>query len=173
METARILQTMRSTITGREVTNERNNAHNILRDRDPVNEFTDNRRLMLGAFPTLFLLGKGLKYAGSVPKRAAEHMILQFHGHFACNRWLLFALMNQHMRHSAARAASAAVNMHPEAAAEFAALAEDEDFIRQVTLHSEQPDTPQAKALAANLCQMQKIYSSCRSKSSLQPCRKE
>ena len=173
LETARILQTMRSTITGREVTNERNNAHNILRDRDPVNEFTDNRRLMLGAFPTLFLLGKGLKYAGSVPKRAAEHMILQFHGHFACNRWLLFALMNQHMRHSAARAASAAVNMHPEAAAEFAALAEDEDFIRQVTLHSEQPDTPQAKALAANLCQMQKIYSSCRSKSSLQPCRKE
>jgi hypothetical protein len=127
----------------------RNRTLLINREHDPVNEFTDNKRLLLGAFPLLFLLGKGLKSAGSVSQKSAEHMLLQFHGHFARNRWLLFALMNQHMRHSAARAVSAAVNLHPEAAEEFAALVTDANFRREVELHCEQPDTSEAKKTAS------------------------
>jgi len=144
-ETADILHTMRGVVSG---CNDGNRGLQINREQMPINEFTDNKRLILGAFPTLFLLGKGMNYAGSVPQHVAEHMILQFHGHFARNRWLLFTLMNQNMRHSAARAVSAAVNAHPEAGAELAELCASEDFKRQLDEHFENPNTSAAKALA-------------------------
>ena len=143
-ETAEILNAMRNVLSG----GDRNTAHRINRDQEPMNEFTDNNRLILGAFPQLFLLGKGLKCTGSVTQRVSQHMILQFHGHFARNRWLLFTLMNQHMRHSAARAVCAAVNAHPESGEEFAQLCSDEEFRRGLEQHSANPETRDAKALA-------------------------
>ena len=143
-ETADILNAMRNVVSG----NERDSVHRINRECNPVNEFTDNKRLILGAFPQLFLLGKGLKSTNSVPQRVAEHMILQFHGHFASNRWLLFTLMNQHMRHSAARAVCAAVNAHPEAGEEFAHMCSDEEFRRGLEQYSANPESREAKALA-------------------------
>ena len=147
-DTASILYAMRDLVSGRDG-GANTGLHRINREQDPINEFSENQKLYLGGFPTLFLFGKGLSCTGSVPQRAAEHMILQFHGHFARNRWLLFALMNQQMRHAAARAASSAINTHPEAAREFSELARDAEFKRQVELHSNDPDSTEAKKLAA------------------------
>ena len=147
-DTANILHAMRDLVAGRESVAHAA-THRITRERDPINEFSENQKLYLGSFPTLFLFGKGLSSTGSVPQRAAEHMILQYHGHFARNRWLLFALMNQNMRHAAARAASSAINTHPEAAREFSDLARDAEFKRQVEQHSDNPDSTEAKKLAA------------------------
>ena len=85
-ETSSILQAMRDVIAGPQPGGESGNTvHRIGREQNPVNEFTENKQLLLGAFPFLFLLGKGLKSTGSVSQKSAEHMLLQFHGHFARN----------------------------------------------------------------------------------------
>ena len=92
VETSSILQAMRDVLAGPQSGGESGNTvHRISREQNPVNEFTENKQLLLGAFPVLFLLGKGLKSTGSVSQKSSEHMLLQFHGHFARNRWLLFA----------------------------------------------------------------------------------
>ena len=85
-ETSSILQAMRDVIAGPQPGGESGNTvHRIGREQTPVNEFTEYKQVLLGAFPVLYLLGKGLESTGSVSQKSAEHMLLQFHGHFVRN----------------------------------------------------------------------------------------
>ena len=56
-------------------------------------------------------------------------------------------MMNQSMRHAAARVVSASVNAHPDATAEFVALINSGNFKEDVELHCGNPDTAAAKCL--------------------------
>lgn len=91
----------------------------VQREATPVNEYGGNRELIMGAFPSVFFLGKGIQSTGSVSRRHVRHMLLQFGGHVAANERLLLLLFNQLLRHEAARDVALAVKSHPGRAAEF------------------------------------------------------
>jgi hypothetical protein len=154
MQTAAILNEARNLIqpdSGHQNSSTSAMPFRINRESEAINEFSQNNTLFLGGFPTLFFLGKGITCTGSIPQKVAEHMLLQFHGHFAKNRWFLFALMNQHMRHSAACSVNAAVNAHPDSIEEFNGIIREQSFRDRVIRCCDNPNTSEARDLA-NKC---------------------
>lgn len=61
----------------------------------PINEFIENDRLILGAFPHLFLLGRGVPTTLSFSTDLYVHYIYQFTGCMAKSSKFIFMLSNQ------------------------------------------------------------------------------
>lgn len=59
------------------------NEVHIKRSANPLNEFIENRRAIVGAFGSLFPLGIGPGRDGSLSIVDARHLLLQFHNSFA------------------------------------------------------------------------------------------
>jgi hypothetical protein len=55
----------------------------IQRQDEPISEFGTNHEIFYGAFPHLFLLGKGFPGTGTIPNKNIQHMLLQFTAAFA------------------------------------------------------------------------------------------
>ena len=102
----------------------------IPRGNDPVNEHQCFGRLLLGAFPYLFITGTGLPLVGHISKKLIKHMLLQGDGRFAKCSNFIYTIFNYEMRKKASIGASLQINRHPHQMQQFA------DFIRD-------PDTPQ------------------------------
>ena len=79
---------------------------NVTRGQDPLCEFDNNDRIILLAFPHLFLFGKGIPTKGSLSQKFINHLLCQFDGRFATHSRLLFLLFNQKQRHLLARSVS-------------------------------------------------------------------
>ena len=102
----------------------------IRRENDPVNEHECFSRLLLGAFPYLFITGTGLPLVGGISKKLIKHMLLQGDGRFAGCSNFIYTVFNYEMRKKASIGASLQINRHPQQMQQFA------DFIRD-------PETPQ------------------------------
>ena len=117
------------------------------REKDLLNEFTENNLLLIGAFPHLFLLGEGLSSRGSVSLSMARHMLLQHAGTFAKTPHFMFAVMNQHTRHAPARSLSVHVKNKPESFAAWAEYIVNPDFEENAKLAQADPTGPEAKEI--------------------------
>ena len=96
----------------------------------PLNEFTENDRLILGAFPHLFLLGRGVPSDHSLTQELYSHYMNQFTGSMARESQFYFFLSNQRRRHEATRSASLRVKNTPKAFEKFDYLVNNADFHR-------------------------------------------
>ena len=85
----------------------------------PLNESTENDRLILGAFPYLFLLGIGVPGNHSLTHDLYSHYMNQFTGAMARESQFYFFLSNQRRRHEATRAVSLRVKNTPKAFEKF------------------------------------------------------
>jgi hypothetical protein len=100
------------------------------RGEDPLNEFEENDRLFLGAFPDLFLLGEGLHdITSSLPKPLVRAMLHQYTAAFAQNALFLFTAFNQRQRHTVATEVSSRARTDPAGMAGIAAVINDPTFI--------------------------------------------
>ena len=72
---------------------------NIRRGERPMNEFLENDKLFLGAFPMLFFIGEGFKGKGSANCDFIRHLMRQHDNRFARCLPLMFGLFNQTQRH--------------------------------------------------------------------------
>ncbi len=88
---------------------ETTNVPFILRPGDtiPLNEFTENNRILSQSFPFLFLLGPcpGLKLATMDPAWV-QHANKQYSNKFAQSKDFQFLIFDQYQRHAAARLVS-------------------------------------------------------------------
>jgi hypothetical protein len=91
----------------------------IRREKTPVNEFGNNRELIMGAFPCVFLFERGLTDPGSVTTQHSRHMLQQFGCQFAHNHRLILLLFNQLLRHEVAREVAMSVENNFSAAHDF------------------------------------------------------
>ena len=76
---------------------------NIRRGELPMNEFLENDKLFLGAFPMLFFLGEGWKGSASANPVFIRHLMRQHDNRFARCLPLMFGLFNQNQRHLVCR----------------------------------------------------------------------
>jgi hypothetical protein len=67
----------------------------IPRARDPINEFTENAKLMYGLYWFDMFLKDGLRGTGPLTLKQRRHLLHQYHGRFASNHELIFLLANQ------------------------------------------------------------------------------
>lgn len=111
---------------------------------DPVNEFSENDVLLIGAFPHLFFLGRKPPTKSSL-SGVYRQRLLRFHDQrFSTNHSLLFLLFNQLQRHTALRKIAAKVKSTPEAIQSFYDATEVPGFdqsLKNAFAHPESRDT--------------------------------
>ena len=98
----------------------------------PINEFLENDRLFLGAFPHLFILGQGVPVDSFSSIDIYEHYLNQFTGTMAINSHFMFMLSNQRRRHAAIRSVNARVKNTPTAILRFSEIVNSEEFKQKV-----------------------------------------
>jgi hypothetical protein len=80
----------------------------------PLNEFTENDRLILRVFPHIFLLGRGVPSDHSLTHELYSHYMNQFTGSMARESQFYFFLSNQRRRHEQPSLSPSRVKKNPE-----------------------------------------------------------
>lgn len=120
----------------------------VQRSATPVNELVFNDKLFYGAFPDVFLLGRGLgDHHAYFPERLILHMLRQFTGVFAEDSRLLFALFDQKRRQAVMQSVRTRVNASPEAFAAFMRAVEDPEFAAKLREALHNPDSKEYREL--------------------------
>ena len=97
------------------------NKAKSFRAQYPINEFTEGEYGMVGAFPHVFLFGKGYKKnASDLNLNDCAHLLLQFHDVPATCQMLLFYLYDVQRRHGNIRGMSTRRKADPKAFDKFA-----------------------------------------------------
>lgn len=117
----------------------------------PVNEFTDNDRLLYCAFPFLFFLGKGLQKSNLVNKRQRRHLLMQFTCNFSTCHRFIFCLFDQLQRHSAAQTVAAKFKNNPESLDKLKSWVSDPHFLKNLRRAAMSPNAARSKALLAKI----------------------
>lgn len=100
----------------------------IGRDDEPINEFIENDRLIMTAFPTLFLLGQGIPCKSTINNKLARVLLLHFSHRFSRNPRFLFLLYNQKIRHDIARNISTQVKSNSKSMEAFKSVVTQHNF---------------------------------------------
>jgi len=103
-------------------------AVEVARSAMAVNEFEENHKLIVGAFPADFLVAKGIHTVKSLPVKARQNLMRQFHGRFARNQELVFLLANQVQRHAHALAVHLRAKSDPASFEALTRLVGADDF---------------------------------------------
>ena len=123
----------------------------------PLNEFTENEQLFHLAFPNLFLFGKGVATAGSLPNKFVTYLLRQFTTSFAHERGFLFTAVNQRQRHDAARATAARVRVDPDSFQQFCNSTADQNFKELSIKAVANPTGKEAKQVLATCSKFMKL----------------
>jgi len=123
----------------------------VAREREPVNEYTENDKLLYGAYWFDFLLKKGIRNVGSQTVQARRQVLLQFTNRFARNHELVFLLANQAQRHGHASGVAASIKSDKASFAKFAALVTDQDFQARLETAIANPTGQEAKTIMAEV----------------------
>ena len=111
----------------------------------------NNNLLLYSSFPFLFLFGKGLKQCGSVDKKAARHMLLQFNASFSnCHRFI-FLLFDQLQRHAASRVIASRVKCNAKSFDLFVKLVNEPNFTKQLQEACKNPSSKESIDLLKKL----------------------
>ena len=117
----------------------------------PLNEYTHNDVLLGGAFPVEFLLGTKMLGKGQVPKNMTDLLLRWYDGRFQSNPRVLFLLVNQLRRFSAARSTAATVKGDSKALKTLQALLVEPGFAERAAACAKDPSSPEARKLMKTL----------------------
>ncbi|RKP18517.1 hypothetical protein ROZALSC1DRAFT_15087, partial [Rozella allomycis CSF55] len=111
----------------------------------PINEFRDQADLFYGAFPHLFLFGKGLPKVGHISERHRRHLLLQFHNEQANDHRFIFTLFNQIQRWEAIKSVNARVKNNNESFQKFSEWVKSHEFLNELETAIDNPNSASAK----------------------------
>jgi hypothetical protein len=130
----------------------------IPRSADAANEFTQNRRLLVHAFPTHFVLGHGPAREGTLSVADCRHLLLQYNPAFGKCAQLIFLLFAQFQRHRGIAGLAGAVRNNAVSFRAFQELVEDTSLDDKFAAAERDPNTPAAKAFIKTLDKTLKMY---------------
>ena len=106
------------------------------RSSTPLNEFTENDKILTGAFPHIFLLGKGYNRSkGALSLKERRHLFLQYDGVAASCKELIFFTVNQMLRHENIRAVHLMIKNNDEGM-----MSNFFEFVKSATFKSDLQD---------------------------------
>lgn len=117
------------------------------RSMECLNEFTSNDKIIPCSFMPTFLLGKFYDRHGSLSFKQHRHILLQYTGHAARNKELIFFLFNQAQRHGNTRGVKAVVRSNKESFKRFSDLVIDENFKKKIRKAKKNPEGKTAKEI--------------------------
>ena len=117
----------------------------------PLSEFEQNMDIFYGAFPYLFLIGKGFESHGSIPPQSVKHLLRQYSQQFACDKRFIFYLFNQTQRHAAAQGVDARLKCNPSAFEAFSEAVCDPNFQEIIDAAIVNPKGAEAKEVMKRL----------------------
>ena len=123
----------------------------------PVNDFTDNDVLLMGSFPYLFPLGRGVDRRASLSQTQIRQLLYQYDGRFAQRSRFLFTLFNQMQRHHASRAVAARVKSNSSKMARFCKLVNASEFAEQLQNAINHPDDSNTQTFLRSIVPLLKI----------------
>ena len=124
----------------------------VTRDGTPISEWDENDKLTRGAFPHLFLLGKGLP-KGEMTQAFVGHCFKYYDGRFEDSIWIS-TMFNQKQRHACIRKSAKLGISKPEALEKFAKLANCKDFREKLIKARDNPILAESKALNTKICRI-------------------
>lgn len=125
--------------------------------KDPINEFEENDTLFYGAYPDLFLFGRGLRTKGSVPNKHATYLLNHFTTKFAHDQSFIFTLFNQRVRHDGAKAVTVLAKQHPDTFLEFSKTVQSEEFrdlTKKAVVNPQGPEAAQVLSKSMNMLKL-------------------
>ena len=101
-----------------------------------VNEFSDNRSYLAGAFPWVFMFGGAGSFTkeGSQGTSVTRHVALQFTNAAAEEQQLILLLANQAQRHAACSLTSVKLKNDPKSVDDFLKMIEEPEYNRRLEL---------------------------------------
>jgi hypothetical protein len=130
----------------------------IPRGDRPMNEFTENARIITSSFVCAFPLGEGVVRSGSLSTTDARHLLLQWNPAISRCINLVFLLFNQRQRHGALQQVAAAVRNNNSAFREFQELVSNPDIGDHLDAAIASPNDAPSRALIQKLKRIMKIF---------------
>jgi hypothetical protein len=126
------------------------NPIHVTRGDNPVNDYTENDVLIGGAFPHLFLLGKGLS-KGPLHVAHYRHLFSYYDGRFNCPLFIANAFF-QTQRAKCARNTAVLTVSRNRQVIKLTQLCKMPRFIEKVEFARDNPDSKEAKLLNRKVC---------------------
>jgi hypothetical protein len=136
-----------------------NDAIQLQREANPLNEFIENDAVFLDSFPLLFFLGKGWKGEGSVSSTFITHLMSYYDGRFQRSHKLMFALFDQMMRHTVSRKIKSQVMVNHQVNDRLTETLGGADFNQKLAAAIANPKSAEATALFKSLLPILRIGS--------------
>ena len=124
----------------------------VERGSDPIVEWDENYKMLAGAFPHLFLLGKGPPQRNLTPS-FLEHCFKYYDGWFDDLLWIATAF-NQKQRHAFIRKTARVSSGNAALFELLGRLANSKDFKEKLLSARDNPDSEEAKKLNAKICRI-------------------
>ena len=99
-------------------------------------------------FPSLFLLGTGLRRHGSISIGDCRHMLMQFSCNFATCPRFIFSLFDQLQRHAAAQSVAAKFKTNTESLKRLKEWVADAHFLSELKDAAKKPDSAKSRSMA-------------------------
>jgi hypothetical protein len=120
------------------------------RSEEPVNEFSDNKELLVCAFPHLFPFGVGVPRS-SLSTNFTRYLMLHHSNVFANEPRFYFLLFNQLHRHTNCRSTSLRVKAQKKHIDAVTRITKAPDFMARLEAANSHPESPDAKRLMRSL----------------------
>jgi hypothetical protein len=119
---------------------------------EPIVEWTDNTKLMSGAFPDKLLFGQGIP-KGLPTEQSRNHFALYYDGRFDDPLFIVHGF-NQLQRSSCIRSSARITRKNATTLKSLGELANSEAFFRQLIWARDPPHLKEAKSLNAKVCRI-------------------
>jgi len=110
-----------------------------------LNEFEEMEELLVGAFPTVFLLGQAYGSKGLMKPNQMEHLLMQHTNAAATNRELLFFLFDVKSRHSIVHNFYSAIKNDSQAFGTYSEFVGSSEFADKIKQAARNPTSQEAK----------------------------
>ena len=124
----------------------------VERGSQPISEFDENDKMLAGAFPHLFLLGKGLPQR-EMNQTFLKHCFKYYDGRFDDPMWIATAF-NQKQRHACIRNTARIAAGNPALFEMLGTLANSAHFKQKLIQAIDHPESQEAKRLNAKICRI-------------------
>jgi len=119
--------------------------------KEPIDEFLENDKLFLGAFPDLFFLQIKIPKIGSLSNSFTQELLRQSDNRFSQVDELIFSLFNQSQRHASARQVATRVRSDTKSVVLFIHIIEAPNFMEDLKSAISAPDSKQSRALMSHI----------------------
>jgi hypothetical protein len=121
----------------------------VVTDAEPLSEFSGNGTNIMRLFPSLFVLGGGCPFEGTLKPAFTQYLLTLADRRFATCHKLLFLLYDQSIRHDTCAQVAAKVKDDPAAVSSFVDIINSPDFKSRLEAAVKNPTAPDARALLA------------------------